>query len=250
MASALEIKELTTQVSGYTILDKLTLSLEENELRVLLGPNGAGKTTLIDMITGRYKPKSGKIIFHGNDITGLPPDRIFRHGVSRKFQVPNLYETLSVFDNVMLSLNGERKVMGNLLRRTSSEETDRIWDVLDLVHLDSKANHPADSLGHGERQWLEMGMLVASNPKLLLLDEPTTGMTEDGKHQTAELIQKIAETHTVLLVEHDMHVVRRIARNVSVLHQGRMLAEGSLSEVVANKAVQEVYLGKGDAGAA
>jgi urea transport system ATP-binding protein len=249
MASALEIKELTTQVSGYTILDKLNLSLEENELRVLLGPNGAGKTTLIDMITGRYKPKSGKIIFHGADITGLAPDRIFRHGVSRKFQVPNLYETLSVFDNVMLSLNGERKVMGNLLRRTTSEETERIWDVLDLVHLASKANHPADSLGHGERQWLEMGMLVASNPKLLLLDEPTTGMTEDGKNQTADLIEKIAETHTVLLVEHDMHVVRRIARNVSVLHQGRMLAEGPLSEVVSNEAVQEVYLGKGDAGA-
>ena len=250
MTQALEIKDLVTRVSGYTILDKLSLSLEQNELRVLLGPNGAGKTTLIDMITGRYKPKSGKIIFFGSDITGLPPHSIFSHGISRKFQVPNLYETLSVFDNVMLSLKGGRKVMANLLRRTTTEDQNRIWEVLELVHLAEKADESAGTLGHGERQWLEMGMLVASNPKLLLLDEPTTGMTEDGKNKTAELIERIAENHTVLLVEHDMHLVRRIAKKVSVLHQGRLLAEGPLSEIVRNTEVQEVYLGKGDAGAA
>jgi urea transport system ATP-binding protein len=245
MSAILEITDLTTTVSGYTILKNLSLSVEENELRVLLGPNGAGKTTLIDMITGRYKPKSGKIKFFGKDITGKPPDVIFREGISRKFQVPNLYETLAVFDNVMLSLKGKRKVMRNLFRQTTGEEVDRIWEVLELVHLADKANDPADSLSHGERQWLELGMLVASNPKLLLFDEPTTGMTEDGKLQTAKLIEKIAETHTVLLIEHDMHLVRRIAKNVSVLHQGQILAEGPLSEIVENETVQQVYLGKG-----
>jgi len=245
MTKALEITNLTTRVSGYTILKDLSLSVEQNELRVLLGPNGAGKTTLIDMITGRYKPNAGKIAFYGKDITGKSPDIIFREGISRKFQVPNLYETLSIFDNVMLSLKGKRTVMQNLLRRTTGEEVDRIWEVLELVHLAERAADPADSLSHGERQWLELGMMVASSPKLLLFDEPTTGMTEHGKLQTADLIVKIAEHHTVLLVEHDMHIVRRIAKKVSVLHQGQMLAEGTLDEIVHNEMVQQVYLGKG-----
>ena len=245
MAAVLDVQELTTQVSGYTILNKLSLSLEENELRVLLGPNGAGKTTLIDMISGHYRPKSGKIIFDGRDITGQRPDRICRSGIGRKFQVPNLYETLSVFDNVMVSLKGGRRVLGNLLRRTTAADAERIWSVLEMMHLADKANDSADTLSHGERQWLEIGMLVAAEPKLLLLDEPTTGMTEEGKNRTADLIEQIAKKHTVLLVEHDMHVVRRIARKVTVLHQGQLLAEGSLAEVVRNPTVQEVYLGKG-----
>ena len=248
MKNILEITNLTTKVSGYTIIDNLSLSIEENELRVLLGPNGAGKTTLIDMITGRFKPASGRIVFYGKDITGKPPDAIFREGISRKFQVPNLYETLSIFDNVMLSLKGGRKVAQNLFRRTTGEQIDRIWEVLELVHLADKANHSADNLSHGERQWLEFGMLVASSPRLMLFDEPTTGMTEDGKFQTADLIEKIAETHTVLLIEHDMHIIRRIAKKVSVLHQGQLLAEGPLSEIVANETVQQVYLGKAGGG--
>jgi len=249
MDAILEIEKLTTRVSGYTILKELDLRLYANELRVLLGPNGAGKTTLIDMITGRYKPVSGTIRFRGHDITGLPPDRIFRQGISRKFQVPNLYETLSVFDNVMVSLKGERKVFSNMFRRTSPAESERIWEVLELIHLADKANEPADTLSHGERQWLEMGMLLASGPQLLLFDEPTTGMTEEGKIQTAEMIEKMAEDHSVLLVEHDMHIVRKIAKTVTVMHQGQVLAEGPLSEIVANETVQQVYLGKGGNGA-
>ncbi|MCH7775471.1 MAG: ATP-binding cassette domain-containing protein [Gemmatimonadetes bacterium] len=239
---------MVTKFSGYTILDNLDFSIEENELRVLLGPNGAGKTTLIDMITGRYKPAGGKIFFANQDITGMAPDRIFGLGISRKFQVPNLYETLSVFDNIMVSLRGDRKVVRSLLRRVTAEDSDRIGEILEMVGLEDKANDPADTLAHGERQWLELGMLIGSNPKLLLLDEPTTGMTEDGKHKTAEMIQKIAQSHTVLLVEHDMHVVRQIANIVTVLHQGRVLAEGPLSEVVQNETVREVYLGKGKVG--
>ena len=248
MATLLEIKGLTTKVSGYTILNNLDFSMEENELRVLLGPNGAGKTTLISMITGQYKPHSGTIHFAGRDITGWAPDEIFKVGISRKFQVPNMYETLRVFDNVMVSLQGPRKVFAYLWTRVKPAEAERIWEILELIGLENKANDPADTLSHGERQWLELGMLVASNPKLLLLDEPTTGMTDEGKHRTAELIRRIAQSHTVLLVEHDMHVVRQIAEKVTVLHQGQRLAEGPLAEVVQDETVRAVYLGKGKFG--
>ncbi len=245
MASLLEVKGLTTKVSGFTILNNLDFSIEENELRVLLGPNGAGKTTLICMVTGQFKPYAGSIRFAGSDITGWAPDDIFQAGISRKFQVPNLYETLSVFDNVMVSLKGRRRVFSTLFQRVNAQERDRIWEILEFIELADKANEPADALSHGERQWLELGMLIASDPKLLLLDEPTTGMTEQGKHKTAELIRKIAKSHTVLLVEHDMHIVRQIAERVTVLHQGQMLAEGPLSEVMNNETVREVYLGRG-----
>jgi urea transport system ATP-binding protein len=245
MPALLEVKQLTTKVSGFTILNGLDLSVEEHELRVLLGPNGAGKTTLIAMITGQFKPYSGTIRFNGQDITGWPPDRIFQTGIGRKFQVPNMYETLSVFDNVMVSLRGRRRVFATLFQMLRAAERDRIWDILEFVGLADKANDPADTLSHGERQWLELGMLIASDPKLLLLDEPTTGMTEADKHRTAELIRKIAKSHTVLLVEHDMHIVRQIGRRVTVLHQGQLLAEGPLAEVMSNELVRQVYLGKG-----
>jgi urea transport system ATP-binding protein len=241
----LEVKGLTTEVSGYKIINNLDFSVEANELRVLLGPNGAGKTTLIAMITGQFKPSAGKIYFDGKDITGRAPDEIFLAGISRKFQVPNMYETLSVYDNVMISLQGDRKVFRYMFKGVTRAENERIWEILEFIELADKANDPADTLSHGERQWLEMGMLIASNPKLLLLDEPTTGMTEQGKQRTAQLIERIAQNHTVLLVEHDMHVVRRLGKKVTVLHQGQLLAEGPLAEVVENEMVKAVYLGKG-----
>ncbi|MCL5043697.1 MAG: ATP-binding cassette domain-containing protein [Deltaproteobacteria bacterium] len=245
MALLLEVEGLTAKVSGYTILDSLDFSLEEGELRVLVGPNGAGKTTLMSMISGQFKPYAGAIRFAGQNITGWPPDAVFQSGISRKFQVPNVYETLSVFNNVMVSLKGRRKVFATLFQKLGGEEADRIWEILEFVELADKANESADTLSHGERQWLELGMLIASDPRLLLLDEPTTGMTEDDKRKTAELIRRIAQSHTVLLVEHDMHVVRQIARKVTVLHMGRRLAEGPLSEVMSDPMVREVYLGKG-----
>jgi len=241
----LEVRGLTTRVSGYTILNNLNFSVEENELRVLLGPNGAGKTTLIAMISGQFKPIEGVIDFDGQDITGWAPYDIVRAGIGRKFQVPNMYETLTVYDNVMVSLKGDRKVFKYMFKRVSPEESDRIWEILEFIELAEKANEPADTLSHGQRQWLELGMLMAANPKLLLLDEPTTGMTQEGKMRTAELIQKIAKNHTVLLVEHDMQVVRHIGKRVTVLHQGQVLVEGPLNQVVADKRVQQVYLGKG-----
>ena len=246
----LEVAGLVTRISGYTILDGLVFSVRENELRVLLGPNGAGKTTLIDMISGRYKPTGGRIVFQGRDITGLPPHKIFKRGICRKFQVPNMYETLSVFDNVMISLAGHRLVVLSLFHKHTPRDHERVVEILEFIGLAEKARNPADTLSHGERQWLEMGMLVAADPKLLLLDEPTTGMTEADKQKTAALIQRIAERHTVLLVEHDMHVVRRLAKVVTVLHQGGILAEGPLDEVVNNDDVRQVYLGQGKFGGA
>jgi len=197
------------------------------------------------MITGRYKPKSGKIVFNGENITRMAPDKIFVKGISRKFQVPNLYETLSVYDNIMVSLKGRRKVLKSLFGKVTKKDNDRIWEILDFIMLANKAEDSVDTLGHGQRQWLELGMLVASEPKLLLLDEPTTGMTEEGKEKTAELIQKIAQNHAVMFVEHDMDIVRKIAKKVTVLAQGQILAEGPLSEVVKNEEVKAVYLGKG-----
>ena len=241
----LDVKGLTTRVSGYTILNNLDFSVDENELRILLGPNGAGKTTLMAMITGQFKPTAGTINFEGQDITGWAPYDIVRAGISRKFQVPNMYETLSVYENVMVSLKGDRKVFNYMLKRVSAEDSDRIWEVLEFIELAEKANEPADTLSHGERQWLELGMLIAANPKMLLLDEPTTGMTQEGKMRTAELIAKIAKNHTVLLVEHDMQIVRQIGRKVTVLHQGQLLVEGPLGDVVADERVRKVYLGKG-----
>ena len=243
--SLLEVKGLTTRVSGYTILNSLDFSVEENELRVLLGPNGAGKTTLIAMISGQFKPTHGTINFDGQDITGWAPYDIVRAGIGRKFQVPNMYETLTVYDNVMVSLKGDRKVFKYMLKRITPQESNRIWEILEFIELANKASEAADTLSHGERQWLELGMLIAANPKLMLLDEPTTGMTQEGKIRTAELIQKIAKDHTVLLVEHDMQIVRQIGKKVTVLHQGQLLVEGPLNEVVANERVREVYLGKG-----
>lgn len=241
----LEVTGLVTEVSGFRILNNLDFSVDQNELRVLLGPNGAGKTTLVSIITGQFKPTAGRIRFDGQDITGWAPDQIFKAGISRKFQVPNMYETLSVYDNVMVSLKGRRRVFGYLFNKVSAEDNDRIWEILEFVELADKANDPADSLSHGERQWLEMGMLIASEPKLLLLDEPTTGMTEAGKQRTVELIRRIARNHTVLLIEHDMQIVRQLAQKVTVLHQGQLLAEGPLAEVVENEQVKAVYLGKG-----
>jgi urea transport system ATP-binding protein len=159
-----------------------------------------------------------------------------------------MYETLSVFDNVMVSLRGNRKVFSTLFRKLTAADQDRIWAILEFIGLQDKAREPADTLSHGERQWLELGMLISCDPKLLLLDEPTTGMTEEGKEKTAQLIEDIARSHSVILVEHDMHIVRKIARKVTVLHQGQRLAEGTLAEVVENQTVREVYLGKGKFG--
>lgn len=240
----LEVQNLVTRASGFTILNGLNFTLARGELRILLGPNGAGKTTLIDNITGRFKPHSGKIIFEGRDITGYPAHKTFQAGICRKFQVPNVYENLTLHENVMVCLAGHRPAVMSVFHRPTGEDNDRIEEVLDFVGLKEKRRDEANTLAHGERQWLEIGMLVVSNPKLLLLDEPTTGMTDAGKEKTANLIKEIAKNHSVLVVEHDMHFIRQIANKITVLHQGSVIAEGTMEEVENDPTVKEVYLGK------
>jgi urea transport system ATP-binding protein len=245
MAHILQVENLVTKVSGYTILNGVNLALEEGEMRVVLGPNGAGKTTMIDMITGRYKPHSGKIIFNGRNITGYPAHKTYAMGIGRKFQVPTVYLSLKVYENIMVCAKGHRSVFGSLLHRPSRGDQERIADILQLIGLEDKAEMDAGSLSHGERQWLEIGMLVVSSPKLLLLDEPTTGMTVAGKTKTAQLIKTIAKQHSMLVVEHDMHFIRQIANKITVMHQGRVIAEGTMNEVENDPKVKEIYLGKG-----
>ena len=240
----LETHGLVNIVSGHTIIDHLDFDIEEGELRVLVGPNGAGKTTLIDLITGRFPPTAGQILFRGQNIAGWPRHRIYGIGISRKFQVPTVYENLTVFENMAIGLRGHRRAFSSLVFRVTSEHAAQIERILAQVNLLARAADEAHTLSHGEKQWLEIGMVVASEPQLMLLDEPTTGMTREETNTTAKLIKEIAGTRAVMVVEHDMSFVRQIANKITVLHQGQKLAEGSVREVENNLKVAEVYLGR------
>lgn len=240
----LETRGLVNIVSGHTIIDHLDFHIDEGELRVLVGPNGAGKTTLIDLITGRFRLTSGQILFRGQNIGGRPRHDIYRLGISRKFQVPTVYDNLTVFENMAVGLRGHRKVFSSLAFRITPKDAAQIERILAQVNLLERAADEAHRLSHGEKQWLEIGMVVASEPQLMLLDEPTTGMTREETNATARLIKEIAGTRSVMVVEHDMSFVRQIANTITVLHQGQKLAEGSVREVENNPKVAEVYLGR------
>jgi urea transport system ATP-binding protein len=229
--------------------------LFEGELRTVIGPNGAGKSTFFDLITGRAKPDKGKIEF-GNDpaashdLTALNEYEINRLGVGRKFQTPSVYVEHTVWNNLVLSLKGPRGVFASLFQRLSSTDHDRLDELLKLIRLDAKRHWKAGLLAHGEKQWLEIGMLLAQDPKILLVDEPAAGMTDEETHRTGELLISLAGKHSIVVIEHDMAFVRQIARdnNVTVLHQGSVLCEGKFDEVQANTKVREVYLGRGKHG--
>jgi len=240
----LDVRDLVNVVSGHTIIDHLDFDIEDGELRVLVGPNGAGKTTLIDLITGRYKPTSGQILFRGQNIGGRARHEIYRIGISRKFQVPTVYDNLTVFENMSIGLRGHRSVFSSLTFRITPAHAAQVERILTQINLLERARDEARVLSHGEKQWLEIGMVVASDPQLLLLDEPTTGMTREETSATARLIRDIAKTRSVMVVEHDMSFVRQIASKITVLHQGSKLAEGSVREIENNPKVAEVYLGK------
>ena len=240
----LEIRDLVNIASGHTIIDHLSLEIEEGELRVLVGPNGAGKTTLIDVITGRFKPTSGQIMFRGRSIGGRPRHEIYAAGISRKFQVPTVYDNLTVFENMSVGLGGHRRVFSSLTYRITPKAAAQIEEILARINLLARARDEAHTLSHGEKQWLEIGMVLASDPHLFLLDEPTTGMTRDETTKTAELIRDIARRRTVMVVEHDMSFVRKIANKITVMHQGKKLTEGSVREVENDPRVAEVYLGR------
>ena len=241
----LSLEGVNKTFDGFKAISDLNLYMDEGELRVIIGPNGAGKSTMLDIITGRTRPDKGKVEFgKGTDLTRLNEYQINRLGIGRKFQTPSVYVAHTVFENIWLSLEGTRTVWSTLFSRISSSQRDRIDEVLKTVGLLEKAQTKAGNLSHGQKQWLEIGMLLAQNPKLLLVDEPAAGMTDEETHKTGELLMSLAGKHSIIVIEHDMVFVRQIARTVTVLHQGHVLCEGTVDEVQADERVIEVYLGR------
>jgi urea transport system ATP-binding protein len=233
--------------AGFHAIRDLSFYLDEGELRTVIGPNGAGKTTFLDLITGRTKPDTGTICFEDeHDLTRMTADQIYRLGIGRKFQSPTFYTDHTVFENLLLSLAGKRGLLATLFGRTTSTERDRIHEILKTVNLASKADWKAGALAHGQKQWLEIGMLLAQEAKLLLVDEPAAGMSDEETARTGELLLSLAGKHTIVVIEHDMVFVRQIAagRKVTVLHQGNVLCEGPVDQVQSNERVIEVYLGR------
>ncbi len=239
----LRVEELTVSFDGFRAVDALSLSVERNELRVIIGPNGAGKTTLLDMICGKTRPSSGRVLFNGIDLTALSEHQIVRAGVGRKFQTPSVYEDLTVTENFEISLPEGQDVWGSLFFRRSEQVRERITSTAEQVFLRELLDQKAGRLSHGQKQWLEIGMLLIQSPDLLLLDEPVAGMSPREREQTADLLNRISRGKSVIVIEHDMDFVKRIAHKVTVLHQGRLLSEGSVAQVQEDPRVIDVYLG-------
>lgn len=240
----LEVKNVTVSFDGFVVLDDLNLAINRGELRFLIGPNGAGKTTLLDIITGKTKPSTGTVIFDETiNISRWPEHKIVQYGIGRKFQTPSIFSSLTVFENLEAAI-GFREWSVQLLRWLSKQHRAKIEEMLTMIGLQDRAKVPAGSLSHGEKQWLEIGMLLIQDPKLLLLDEPVAGMTRLERTRTGELLQNIIKNHSVLVVEHDMDFVRSFANTVTVLHTGRVLCEGPMEQVQSDPEVIEVYLGR------
>ena len=241
----LYLSGVTVSFDGFRALDGLSLIVEPGELRCIIGPNGAGKTTLMDVITGKTRPEAGEAHFgEANDLARMSEPEIARAGIGRKFQKPTVFTNHTVFENLELALKTDKDVFATLRARRSAEEDERIGEVLDLIGLSAKAQIAADLLSHGEKQWLEIGMLLMQDPRLLLLDEPVAGMSDEETARTGELLQSLLGKHSLVVVEHDMHFVESIARKVTVLHEGRVLTEGSMDAVRGDPRVIEVYLGR------
>jgi urea transport system ATP-binding protein len=241
----LYIEDISVSFDGFRALNELTLYVGTGELLCIIGPNGAGKTTMMDVITGKTRPDHGSAWFGQNiDLLSLHEPEIAQAGIGRKFQKPTVFENHSVFENLELAIDGDKTVWRTLLATLSAEQRDRIDEVLDLVGLAAHRYTRAGVLSHGQKQWLEIGMLLMQSPRLLLVDEPVAGMTPQEVERTAELLTSLAGEHSVVVVEHDMEFVRSIAKRVIVLHQGSVLAEGTMDEVQANAKVVEVYLGE------
>ncbi len=230
---------------GFKALNDLSLIVEQGELRTIIGPNGAGKTTMMDVVTGKTRPDAGQVLFKGqHDLTRLDEARIANLGIGRKFQKPTVFDSLSVFENLELALKAERGTFAALRFKLNATQRQRIDEILELIGLTPRAGELAGVLSHGQRQWLEIGMLLMQDPELLLIDEPVAGMTDQETEQTAELLRRIAGHRSVIVVEHDMEFVRALATKVTVLHEGSVLAEGPIEQVQANERVIEVYLGR------
>jgi len=241
----LTLEGVNKAFEGFKAINELNFYMDNGELRVVIGPNGAGKSTMLDLITGRTKPDRGKIEFgKDTDLTDLNEYQINRLGIGRKFQTPSVYIDHTVFENIWLSLEGSRSIWSTLISRLTSSQRERIQNVLETIGLADKADWKAGALSHGQKQWLEIGMLLAQNPKLLLVDEPAAGMTDEETHKTGELLLSLEGKHSIVVIEHDMTFVRQIARKVTVLHQGSVLCEGSVDQVQSDERVVEVYLGR------
>lgn len=244
MTTLLEIQEVTVDFDGFKALNNLNFSMETGELRVVIGPNGAGKTTFLDVITGRVQPSTGRVNFKGKNLAKKSSEhQIVNLGIGRKFQTPRVFTNLTVTENLALSLKRAKGVFKVLFNPLSKENLTRIQNILERVGLASKALFPAGLLSHGEKQSLEIGMLIAQDPDLLLLDEPVAGLTDRETERTAALLKDLNQDHSIIVIEHDMAFVREIASTVSVLHQGSLLCEGSVQEVQNDPRVIEVYLG-------
>ena len=247
---ALYLDDITVSFDGFKALNALSLSISAGELRCIIGPNGAGKTTMMDVITGKTRPDAGKAFFGSTiDLLRLRENDIATIGIGRKFQKPTVFEQLSVFENLELALETDHGVRASMFFRLSGAQLDRIGEVLALIHLKASAQRSAGLLSHGQKQWLEIGMLLMQDPKLLLLDEPVAGMTDEETERTAELFLSLEGNHSLVVVEHDMKFIGELtqgkaSKKVTVLHEGSVLAEGSLADVQANDKVVEVYLGR------
>jgi urea transport system ATP-binding protein len=245
-STLLYLDGVSVSFDGFRAINNLSLALAKGEMRAIIGPNGAGKTTMMDIITGKTKPDSGEVFFdHGRvDLSKHDEADIATMGIGRKFQKPTVFESQTVEDNVMLAMKGKRGAVFSLFHRSTTDETRRITEILETVRLAGKRHLLAANLSHGQKQWLEIGMLLAQDPMLLLVDEPVAGMTDAETEETAKLLKQIAETHSVIVVEHDMHFVRELGVKVTCLHEGSVLAEGPLDYVSADPRVIEVYLGR------
>jgi urea transport system ATP-binding protein len=236
---------VSVSFDGFKAINNLSLLVKPGELRAIIGPNGAGKTTMMDIITGKTKPDTGTVLFNGDvDLTKHDEAEIANLGIGRKFQKPTVIESLTVFENLELALSGSRGVFHALLHRLSRAQTTRIDEMLELIKLTARRNVLAGSLSHGQKQWLEIGMLLIQDPQLLLVDEPAAGMTDEETATTAVLLKQIAGKHSVVVVEHDMEFIRALDSRVTVLHEGSVLAEGTLEQVQQNQKVIDVYLGR------
>ena len=239
----LELRQITVSFDGFLALRDLNLSLQPGELRAVIGPNGAGKTTFLDVITGKTSPTEGDVVFKGSSLVGTREHRIARLGIGRKFQSPRVFEKLSVQENLALAVSRPKQPWDLLFRGLNATQRDRVHHLMSIVNLQQRATWPAGALSHGQKQWLEIAMLVGQDPDLLLVDEPVAGLTDEETDLTADLLKSLAGDHTVLVIEHDMEFIRRLESPVTVLHQGHVLCEGTMDQVQADPRVIEVYLG-------
>ena len=235
---------VTKSFDGFKAINDLNFYLDAGELRTIIGPNGAGKSTFLDLITGRTRPDEGQIEFKDTPVIRKSEYQIYRMGIGRKFQTPSVYSDHTVYENILLGLKGSRGGWSAIFGKVTPAQNERIFEVLETINLKDKAQVRAGALAHGQKQWLEIGMLIAQDPELMLVDEPAAGMTDEETARTGELLLSLAGKHTIIVIEHDMVFVRQLASKVTVLHQGSVLCAGSLDEVQNDERVIEVYLGK------